>query len=283
MYSNKFIKSKERVSDIYGDGIGYVESFDFSKANVSHDSRIEAISNVASICYDNGKIIGKEAMYDRLARESIGLPSSSFEFCPILLTAGEVVDIKEAYIDEVAYVTNVEKYGQWVATGSYLLTNLRALINDIGEEGSRESIRDYTEEELQLIADNFKVFKVKVPLFVARQLMRHRVSYQELSRRYVRAEATPFENYLPAPTDDNYTARLAIGSVFAKAKIAYTNLIALGNKPEVARQVMPVSVYTEIWVGMLKPQFNNFIKLRTAKTAQYEIRVLAEAMLNADY
>jgi len=272
MHSNKYIKSKNRIDNIYGDNIGYVGSFDFSRANMNHESRVEAISNVASICYDNGKIIGKEAMYDRLARESIGLPSSSFEFCPVLLTT-----------DEVVYAANVERYGQRVADGSYLLTNLRALINDVGEEESKEFMKDYTGEELKLITDNFKVFKVKVPLFVARQLIRHRASFQELSRRYVRAEATPFENYLPAPTDDNYVTRLAIGSVFAKAKIAYTNLIAAGNKPEVARQVMPVSIYTELWVGMLKPQFDNFIKLRTAKTAQYEIRVLAEAMLNADY
>ena len=272
MYSNKFIKSRERINNIYGDDIGYVESFDFSKANVSHESRVEAISNVASICYDNNKIIGKEAIYDRLARESLSLPSSSFEFCPILLTT-----------DEVVYDTDVERYGQRVADGSYLLTNLRALINDIGEERSKEFMRDYTKEGLELIKNNFLVFKVKVPQFVSKQLIRHWVSFQELSRRYARAEATPFENYLPAPTDDNYVTRLAIGSVFAKAKIAYTNLIAAGNKPEVARQVMPVSIYTELWVGMLKPQFDNFIKLRTAKTAQYEIRVLAEAMLNADH
>ena len=289
MYKNKFIKSRERINNIYGDDIGYVESFDFSKANVSHESRVEAISNVASICYDNGKIIGKEAMYDRLARESIGLPSSSFEFCPVLLTPNEVRDITSdlriRYVvpDGISYTTNIERYGQWVDYSGYLLTNLRALINDIGEESSKEYMKDYTEKESELIKNNFLVFKVKVPIFIARQLIRSRASFQELSRRYVRAEATPFENYLPAPTDDNYVTRLAIGSVFAKAKIAYTNLIAAGNKPEVARQVMPVSTYTELWVGMLKPQFDNFIKLRTAKTAQYEIRLLAEAMLNADY
>ncbi|MCP5060860.1 MAG: FAD-dependent thymidylate synthase, partial [Ignavibacteriae bacterium] len=44
----------EKVSrkELYGDGIGFVEEYDFSTANSSKEARIEAITQVASVCYD---------------------------------------------------------------------------------------------------------------------------------------------------------------------------------------------------------------------------------------
>lgn len=36
--------------NLNNDGIGYVESYDFSRANLSNETRIAAISQVASVC-----------------------------------------------------------------------------------------------------------------------------------------------------------------------------------------------------------------------------------------
>ena len=87
----ELINKKE---NIFGDDIAFVEQYDFSTANMSEENRIKAITTVASICYQNPKAIGSESLYNRLMAESMGLPSSSFEMCPILLTEEEVKEIQ---------------------------------------------------------------------------------------------------------------------------------------------------------------------------------------------
>ena len=78
-------------TNLNNDGIGYVESYDFSRANMSQESRIAAITTIASVCYQNPKALGSISLYDRLATENKGLPSSSYEFVPVLLTTTSVV------------------------------------------------------------------------------------------------------------------------------------------------------------------------------------------------
>ena len=80
--------------NIFGDNIAFVEQYDFSRANLNEENRILAITQVASICYQNPKALGSESLYNRLMAESQGLPSSSFEMCPILLTEEEVKRIQ---------------------------------------------------------------------------------------------------------------------------------------------------------------------------------------------
>ena len=88
------VNPKGKIDNIFNDGIGFVEEYDFSTANLNEKSRIHAISAVASICYQNPKAVGSESLYNRLLAESQGLPSSSFEMCPILLTEEEVKEIQ---------------------------------------------------------------------------------------------------------------------------------------------------------------------------------------------
>ena len=83
-----------KKDNIFGDNIAFVEQYDFSTANMGEENRIKAITTVASICYQNPKAIGSESLYNRLLAESKGLPSSSFEMCPILLTEEEVKQIQ---------------------------------------------------------------------------------------------------------------------------------------------------------------------------------------------
>ena len=80
--------------NIFGDDIAFIEQYDFSTANMSEENRIKAITQVASICYQNPKAVNSESLYNRLLAESKGLPSSSFEMCPILLTEEEVKQIQ---------------------------------------------------------------------------------------------------------------------------------------------------------------------------------------------
>src|SRR5574344_468451 len=124
----ELINKKE---NIFGDGIAFVEQYDFSTANMSEENRILAVTAVASICYQNPKAIGSESLYNRLLAESMGLPSSSFEMCPILISEKEYWDRVETKLPEDLFVENpLTKYGEIITYKGmkYLLTNYRAVI-----------------------------------------------------------------------------------------------------------------------------------------------------------
>ena len=70
-YKMELINDKQ---NIFGDNIAFVEQYDFSTANMSEENRILAITQVASICYQNPKALGSESLYNRLLAESKGLP-----------------------------------------------------------------------------------------------------------------------------------------------------------------------------------------------------------------
>lgn len=118
-------------------------------------------------------------------------------------------------------------------------------------------------------------FRIKIPIFVARQLMRHRCfSFLEMSRRYVTDKKKPFEFYIPDSIDNVET----IEKYYNNVTEIYNMLREQGVKPEVARTVLPVSLYTELWLQGCRECFSNFFKHRLDTSAQYEIRDLAEKM-----
>ena len=186
--------------NIFGDNIAFVEQYDFSTANLSQEHRIHAISAVASICYQNPKAIGSESLYNRLLAESQGLPSSSFEMVPVLFDFLWVNDYFFNNSDLTLTESNSLKYGEilYLDDKKYLLTNYRALIYDVENIGLDIDILKHfnTTEECKIIKQHFKVFLFKVDFPTRSQMVRHRVSWQELSRRYVSGERVPFEFYI---------------------------------------------------------------------------------------
>ena len=70
---------------ILNETCGSVAHYDFSLANTSYEARVQAVTKVASICYGNPKALGSISLFDRLQAEAAGLPSSSYEFVPILI------------------------------------------------------------------------------------------------------------------------------------------------------------------------------------------------------
>ena len=187
------IASKQQVLD----GItGFVEYWDFSLANTSYESRVYFISKVASICYQSPKALGSISLFNRLQAESHGLPSSSYEFIPILLKVSVILD----GITVNPYMSNCLKFGEFVESEQYLLTNLRALIEDVGPDESLNYLNT-DPAELQIIRDNFKVFLFNVDLSTRAQMVRHRINWQELSRRYVSGKKSPFSFYVSNKMD----------------------------------------------------------------------------------
>lgn len=132
-------------------------------------------------------------------------------------------------------------------------------------------------------------FRIKMPIFVAREWFRHQIGFarNEVSRRYV--DTTP-ECWIPSAADlrardpkikqgsksdavtdaSDYCDQIT--EFHAKALELYESLIAGQVAPEVARCILPQSMYTEfIETGSLAA-YARLCSLRTGADAQKEIR-----------
>ncbi len=138
-------------------------------------------------------------------------------------------------------------------------------------------------------------FEVKAPIFVFRQWHRHRTwSYNELSARY---RALPNQFYLPDPdtigtqsksnkqmrdVDKRHPyadqVRGTIQQVQDHCYEMYEQLLEADVPRELARSVLPVSIYSNMFATIDAHNLFHFLKLRLHEHAQYEIRVYAEAM-----
>ncbi len=287
-----------KKQNIFNDDIAYVEQWDFSKANLNEENRIKAITTVASICYQNPKAVGSESLYNRLLAESKGLPSSSFEFVPVLIPMDRGSSIKFLWEDND--IPNVVKYSETITHKGtdYLLTNYRALIYDVEKKLLDESALDFfnTEEECEIIKQHFKVFLFKVDFSTRSQMVRHRVSWQELSRRYVSGRKRPFEFYisekmkgLESEHEDYYIDGMSdfeteFTNTHSTEKLIemciehYYQALIQGVKPQEARRIIPQAAYTQIWGAFQPKQLENYFKLRLDESSQWEIRQTAIAM-----
>ena len=125
---------------------------------------------------------------------------------------------------------------------------------------------------------------VKAPIFVARQLVKHQVGlvWNEVSRRYVDDEPEfyePKEWRLAAENkkqgSSNETIKLDISSTHQSAKECYNNMLDLNIAPEMARMVLPQSMYTEwYWSGSLMA-FARVCNLRCKPDTQLETQMVA--------
>ena len=283
-----------RIEDILTDGCGSVEAWDFSLANSSYEARVYFVSKVASICYGNPKALGSISLFDRLQAEAAGLPSSSYEFVPVLLSVPHLVGVLNTKLNthletktKAVQTKAVIKFGEYVHTdkGTYLLTNLRALISDVGPEESLNYLNT-APEEIQIIKDNFKVFLFNVDLATRAQMVRHRCSWQELSRRYVSGKKQPFEFYISEKMkgvisehfDDESNFFFDTNDIVDICLEHYNEAIASGVKPQDARRIIPQAAYTQIWGAFQPKQLDNYFKLRLDESSQCEIRQTAIAM-----
>jgi thymidylate synthase (FAD) len=109
-------------------------------------------------------------------------------------------------------------------------------------------------------------------------MVRHRINWQELSRRYVSGKRVPFDFYIsekmvPITTGDYDTQKIIDLCVEH-----YMNAIDAGVKPQEARRIIPQAAYSQIWGAFMPTQLANYFKLRLDEHAQWEIRKTAEAM-----
>jgi thymidylate synthase (FAD) len=135
-------------------------------------------------------------------------------------------------------------------------------------------------------------FRVKAPIFVVRQWMRHRMnSYNEISYRYVESA---LEFFVPKNWrfQDKINHQGSFGSFesteamrlyeqsIEQAKNSYLQMLNLGVCREQARAVLPVTTYTEFIFTCNLHSLLHFLNLRLAKGAQWEIQQYAKALLS---
>tara|TARA_R110001606_G_scaffold3587_1_gene16063 strand:- start:204 stop:869 length:666 start_codon:yes stop_codon:yes gene_type:complete len=131
----------------------------------------------------------------------------------------------------------------------------------------------------------FATFHVKSPIFVARQLVKHKfLRWNEISRRYVDDEP---EFYVPevwrGRSEDKKQGSEGVShppmwkdATMAQVLDLYNYMIDDGVAPEQARMVLPQSTMTEwYWSGSLDA-FADMCRLRCASDTQYETRVVAD-------
>jgi thymidylate synthase (FAD) len=139
----------------------------------------------------------------------------------------------------------------------------------------------------------FASFHIKAPLFVARQLVKHKfLRWNEISRRYVDSEP---EFYVPdvwrgrsvdakqGSEGVTYPDPDIISFYEHTALRSYNELLEHGVCPEQARMVLPQSMMTEwYWSGSLDA-FADMCKLRYADDTQAETREVAEYIAGEMY
>jgi thymidylate synthase (FAD) len=192
--------------------------------------------------------------------------------------------------------------------------NSLSVVNDARQSFEAQS-RQWTERDAKLLSylarehhtSPFRgvVFKwkVKAPLFVARQWWKHTVAstyvddqlgWNEKSFRYCSAEDAEFyvprqflrqsesnrqasAGPLPAAAQDR--ASFFFREALSTSKAAYEELLAMGVSKEQARAVLPSALYTSfVWTCSLQALFH-FISLRKGDGAQGEIVAYADALI----
>lgn len=140
-------------------------------------------------------------------------------------------------------------------------------------------------------------FKIEAPLFVINQLVKHRMSsISAHSARYSKMRPefyVPDDNRPCAQTgkamEYNYShtpetteiAQVELEEVARYSWIRYEYMLRKGVAKEVARSVLPVSMYTTVVITVNLGSLLNIIKLRTDRYGshpQHEIAIMGEAM-----
>jgi thymidylate synthase (FAD) len=144
----------------------------------------------------------------------------------------------------------------------------------------------------------FVSFVVEAPVFVRAQLVKHEyLVVNEVSRRYVSDEPTFYrpntwrgkskdkkqgsEGVITTSCVTDYAGEythpsFAAQDVEAHAINTYNSMIEAGVAPEQARMVLPQSMMTQWWWSGSLGAFAKMCRLRLAKDAQYETRLVAE-------
>ena len=149
---------------------------------------------------------------------------------------------------------------------------------------------------------NSFTFRIEAPIFVFREFMRHRIaSYNEESGRYkeldpvfyvpdverklIQIGKTGAYEFVEGNDEQYKTTYACIRENSVQAYSYYQDMLEAGVAREVARMVLPVNLYSSMYVTMNARALMNFLSLRTKRDdskfpsyPQREIEMVAEKM-----
>lgn len=113
---------------------------------------------------------------------------------------------------------------------------------------------------------------------LSHQLVRHRIaSYSQKSQRYVKERG--FDYITPPSLAANEAALARYQQLMQEVDALYTALVAQGVPAEDARYILPNATTTNLVATFNARSLLNFFRLRCCRRAQWEIRALAQQML----
>ena len=150
------------------------------------------------------------------------------------------------------------------------------LSDDDPDDYTRIAVNCFKRRHMSVLEFADLLYDVQCPIFVARQLMRHRNgTFMEKSLRYLKAP-----NLYDSPKDDPIDPFNDYRGFYVDAVKMYNILIEAGERKEMARAVLPLCTPTEfLWRISLRSLLNVF-EQRLAPTAQKETRAVVQQMFD---
>jgi thymidylate synthase (FAD) len=142
------------------------------------------------------------------------------------------------------------------------------LINTTLKPNHHWSVMEHSQASFHIVCDRG----------VSHEIVRHRIaSYSQESTRYCNYSKDKFGGQLAVVEPPFvYAESLADWSdVVVHIETTYNKMIARGEKPQIARSVLPTSLKTEMVMTCNFREWNHFLALRTSAAAHPQIREVA--------
>lgn len=190
-----------------------------------------------------------------------------------------------------------------MASDDAVVKAARVSSGSVGTEESNTGLINYLMRDRHgsPFEHNAFTFYIEAPIFVFREFMRHRIaSYNEESGRYKKLEPVfyvPPETrhlvqvgkpghyeFFPGSEDQGNLTRAHLMFTAENAYLDYEEMLEAGIAREVARMVLPVNIYSSMYVTMNARSLMNFLSLRSSEQGlfpsfpQAEIAWVAEGM-----
>lgn len=178
----------------------------------------------------------------------------------------------------LAYTPEPEKVVAAAARLCYSPDGADALFDGLTEQKAKNFLHKLVEmghfSPIEHVSFTFAVEGVSRTL--SHQMVRHRIaSYSQKSQRYVREDM--FDYIVPPSVVENEEAQRIFHTQMEKIRQAYQALREIVHQED-ARYVLPNACETKFVFTMNARSLHNFFALRCCNRAQWEIRLLAEAI-----
>jgi len=202
---------------------------------------------------------------------------------------------KEMMSDGIGFVECIEKFGDDLTVVNAARVSFHKESHSL-TEGDKKLINYLAKHDhITPFFHPQARFRIKMPIFVARQWFKHTVGFarNEVSRRYV--DFVP-ECWVPKPEEirerDKNMKQGSKDTPVSEPEEAYNvmnnhcrasirvyeDLLNRGVAPEIARTMLPQSMYTEFFETASVSAFARLCRLRLDPSAQKEIRDYANAI-----